>query len=68
MRSLLWYMFNCSSCNVIYYGKKTKRHFQVRVSEHIGVSARIGENIKSTKNSTALSHMLACNNIPSFEK
>ena len=50
MRSLLCYKFQCSSCNATYYGK-TKRHFKVRVSEHMGVSARTGKNIKSTKNS-----------------
>ena len=31
------------------YCGKTKRHFMVRVSEHMGVSARTGKKIKSTK-------------------
>ena len=44
-----------------------KRHFKVRVSEHMGVSARTGKNIKSTKNSAVLDHMLVCNNIMPFE-
>ena len=66
MRSLLCYKFQCSSCNATYYGK-TKRHFKVRVSEHMGVSARTGKNIKSTKNSAVRDHMLVCNNIVSFE-
>ena len=66
MRSLLCYKFNCSSCNTIYYGK-TKHHFKVRVSEHMGASARTGENIKSIKNSAVLDHMLVCNNILFFE-
>ena len=66
MRSLLCYKFQCSSCNATYYGK-TKRHFKVRVSEHMGVSARTGKNIKSTKNSAVRDYMLVCNNIVSFE-
>ena len=66
MRSLLCYKFQCSSCNATYYGK-TKRHFKVHVSEHMGVSTRTGKNIKSTKNSAVRDHVLFCNNIVSFE-
>ena len=66
MRSLLCYKFQCSSYNATYYGK-TKRHFKVPISEHIGVSARTGRNIKSTKNSAVCDHTLVCNNIVSFE-
>ena len=33
----------------------------------MGVSAKTGENIKSTKNSAVRDHMLVCNNIMSFE-
>ena len=66
MRSLLCHKFQYSSCNATYYDK-TKHHFKVRVSEHMGVSARTGKNIKSTKNSTVLDHMLVCSNIVSFE-
>ena len=63
---LLCYKLQCSSCNATYYGK-IKRHFKVRVSEHMGVSARTGKNIKSTKNSVVRDHMLVCNNTLSFE-
>ena len=66
MCSLLCYKFQCSSCNATYYGK-TKRHFKVRVSEHMGVSTCTGKNIKSTKNYAVRDHMLVCNNIVSFE-
>ena len=66
MGSLLCYKLQCSSSNATYYGK-TKRHFKVHVSEHMGVSARTGKNIKSTKNSAVRDHMLVCNNIVSFE-
>ena len=66
MRSLLCYEFQCSSCNATCYGK-TKRHFKVSISEHMGVSARTGKYIKSTKNSAVRDQMLVCNNIVSFE-
>ena len=33
----------------------------------MGVSARTGKNIKSTKSSAVHDHMLVCNNIVSFE-
>ena len=65
MPSLLCYKFQCSNCNATYYGK-TKHHFKIHVSEHMGVSARTGKNIKSTKNSAVRDHMLACSNIVSF--
>ena len=55
MRSLLCYKFQCSSCNATYYGK-TKHHFEVRVSEHMGAYARTGKNIKSTKKSDVRDH------------
>ena len=63
--SVLCDKFQCSY-NATYYGK-TKRHFKVCVSEHMGVSACTGKNIKSTKNSAVLDHILVCNSIVSFE-
>ena len=30
------YGFKCNSCNAIYYGK-TKRHFDVKAAEHMGI-------------------------------
>ena len=64
--SLLCYKFQCNSCNATYYGK-TKRHFKAHVSEHVGVSAGTGKNIKCTKNSAVRDHMLVCNKAVSFE-
>ena len=66
MHSLLCYKFQCSSCNATYYGK-TKRHFKLRVSENMEISARTDKNIKSTENSTVRDHIVVCNNIVSFE-
>ena len=37
LRSLVLYRFKCSDCNITYIGK-TCRHFQVRLSEHLGIS------------------------------
>ena len=42
MLSLIYYKFRCSSYNATYYGK-TKCHFKVRFSEHMGVSAGTGK-------------------------
>ena len=36
------------------------------VSEHMGIFALTGKNIKSTKNSALHDHMLVCNNIVTF--
>ena len=55
MHSLLCCKFQCSSCNGNYYSK-TKLHFKVRVSEHMGVSAHTGKNIKCTKISAVDNH------------
>ena len=61
MRSLLCYKFQCSSCNATYYGK-TKRHFKVRVSKHMG-----GKNIKSSKNSAVFDDLLVRDDNACFE-
>ena len=37
IQSLVLYKFTCNSCNAIYPGK-TKRHYKVRLYEHLGIS------------------------------
>ena len=32
-----FHKYKCGGCNAIYYGK-TKRHFKVRICEHLGIS------------------------------
>ena len=49
----LVYKFTCSDCNVTYYGK-TKRHFKVRISEHLGVSPLTGKRVKPSHQTTAI--------------
>ena len=60
VRSLLLYRYTCSKCNLAYIGK-TKRHYLVRVFEHLGVSLRTGKNYKYNKNninnSAVLNHI-----------
>ena len=62
MKSLVLYKFTCSDCNVTYIGK-TKRHYQVRYSEHLGISKVSNKPLKySTKTSTAVrDHIHTCN-------
>ena len=60
VRSLILYKFTCSSCNSAYIGK-TKRHFLVRMFEHLGISLRTGQkytyNPKNSNNTTVLNHI-----------
>ena len=44
-RSGIVYKFKCGGWNATYYGK-TKRHFKIRMWEHIGVSALTGKRVK----------------------
>ena len=57
-------VYRCS-CNACYYGK-TKRHFKVRIAEHIGISHLTGKPRK-TRMSTAISdHLLECSCPPTY--
>ena len=64
VRSLILYKFTCSSCNSAYVGK-TKRHFLIRMFEHLGISLSTGNNYtynpKNNNNTTVLNH-INCNN------
>ena len=44
------YKFKCGGCSATYYGK-TKRHFKVRMCEHLEVSALTGKKVKGDKDS-----------------
>ena len=41
------------TANVTYYGK-TKRHFKVRMSEHLGISSKTGKTVKTMHQTTAI--------------
>ena len=60
VRSHLLYRYTCSGCNAIYIGK-TKRHYLVRVFEHLGISMRTHKkftyNPNCKNNSAILNHV-----------
>ena len=64
----LIYKYKCGVCNATYYGK-TKRHFKVRICEHLGVPHLTGKKVKIDNNKlTAIQeHLLCCNYSPSFD-
>ena len=66
LRSGIVYKFQCGSCNATYYDK-TKRHFKVRMCEHLGISALAGKRIKGDDDSAVKEHLLCCNHTPAFE-
>ena len=41
--------YKCGGCNATYYDK-TKRHFKVRICEHLGVSHLTGKKVKIDNN------------------
>ena len=43
----LVYQYKCGGCNATYYGK-TKRHFKVRICEHLGISHLTEKKVKLT--------------------
>ena len=64
MCALLFYInTTCDGCNAIYIGK-TKRHYLVRVFEHLGISLRTHKkytyNPKNVNNTAILNH-INCN-------
>ena len=66
LRSGIVYKFKCSGCNATYYGK-TKRHFKVRMCEHLGVSALTGKRVKGDNDSAIKEHHLFCNHSSGFD-
>ena len=72
IRSNLLYRFTCNRCKSVYIGK-TRRHFLVRVNEHLGISLRTGKtfsfNNNNKNNSAVLTHIntKCCNQNTSIE-
>ena len=60
VRSHLLYRYTCDSCKAIYIGK-TRRHYLVRVFEHLGISLRthnkFSYNVKNSNNTAVLNHI-----------
>ena len=60
IRSLVMYKYTCGSCNAAYIGK-TKRHFKVRICEHLGISYRTGKPLKyDVRKPTAVRENIRC--------
>ena len=66
LRSHLIYKFQCSNCNVFYYGK-TEKHLKVRAVEHISTTAFTGKNVKNNKKSAIKDHCLLPYHVCSFD-
>ena len=66
LRSGIVYKFKCGGCNATYYGK-TKRHFKIRMCEHLGVSALTGKRVKGDNDSAIKEHHLFCNYSSGFD-
>ena len=56
LRSHLIYKYTCPTCNAGYIGCTT-RHFRTRIHEHLGVSARTGNNTTSQNDSSIAKHI-----------
>lgn len=58
LKSRLLYRYTCGNCNITYIGK-TMRHFQVRFSEHLGISKVTNKPLTyNSKTSTAVTEHL----------
>ena len=64
----LVYRYKCGGCNAFYHGK-TKHHFIVRISEHLGISHLTGKKVKINNNKLTViqEHLLCYKYCPSFE-
>ena len=65
-RSDIVYKFKCGGCNATYYGR-TKRYFNVRICEHLGVSALTGKRVKGDNDSAIKGHHLFCKHSSGFD-
>ena len=66
LRSGIVYKFKCSGCNATYYGK-TKRHFKVRMCEHLEFSALTRIRVNGDNDSAIKERHLFCNHSSGFD-
>jgi len=68
IRSLVLYKYTCGNCNITYIGK-TKRHFKVRMCEHLGLSYITGKPRKyNAQTTTAVrEHLRTSQHIADFD-
>ena len=62
LRSGIVYKFKCGGCDATYYSE-SKRHFKLRMSEHLRVSALTGKRIKGDNDFAIKEHHLLCNHL-----
>ena len=64
----LVYQYKCGGCNATHYGK-TKRHFKLRICEHLGISYLTDKKVKIDNNKLMAiqEQHLRCNYSPSFK-
>ena len=66
LRSNLIYKFQCSYCNITYYGK-TERQLQVWTGEHVSTSLLTGKSVNNKKKSSDKDHCLLSGHLCPFE-
>ena len=66
LRSGIVYKFQRGSCKATYYGK-TKRHFKVRMWEHLEMSPLTAKRVKGDDDAAIKEHLLFCNHTSYFE-
>ena len=64
--SHLIYKFQCSNCNITYYGE-TDRHLEVKAGEHINTSPLTKNRVNNNKKSSVKDHCLLSGHVCSFE-
>ena len=62
----LIYKFQCSNCNITYYGK-TAHHLKVRSGEDISKSPLMGKRVNNNKKSFVKDHCLLSGHVCSFD-
>ena len=66
LRSHLIYKFQCSNCNITYYGE-TEHHLKVRAGEHISTSPLMGKRVHNNRKSSIKDHCLLSGHVCSFD-
>ena len=66
LRFHLIYKFQCSNCNVTYYGE-TERHLKVRAGKHISMPPLTGKSVNNNKKSSVKDSCLLSSHVCSFE-
>ena len=66
LHSYVIYKFQCSNCNITYYGK-TERHLKVRAGDHISMSPLTEKKVINNKKSSVKDHCLSSGHMCSFD-